>query len=325
MSAAPLAAAPPSPKAGHGPAWNRDLGRRLARQPTRREQKRFSRTVVPKPIIEREDLVAVKDYVHDPSFAKRHLEQQLSPLRSQKAACSGIRVSTIGSDRLGFPLYAIRIPSTNTSNQQRKRPLRVLVTARLHGDEPVGSITAMKLAHKAMKDAGLRSRFDLTILPMIHPSTHHNLFGANLNRAFIKGRWTPESAAIQKEVLGRRYDLLVDLHGDYLNGNFLLRGTNDGKLSRRILSALHSEMLLDTTSRDGSVPGRPYRFHSLGGGSSASAGTLRSYMARLGTPYTYTLEYDRTLAAKQQVSVMTKFMFSTLYNVERHGKRHTLK
>jgi len=280
----------------HG--WDRDVGQRASRRLTRSERRRFT-------------FGAVRDVQLDAAQVERRIES----LRGR----DGVRVNVIGRGDHGNPIYRVDIPAR--SGGQRSRPVRVVVSSWIHGDETVGPVAALGLVDHALKNARFRQRFDLSVLVKIDPfGTRNNPDGVNLNRAFVAGRWTAETLAIRRSLAPERgqIDLFVDLHGAGRAGFFLIRGQDDGNLSRRILGAMPTATLLDATGAQPWVG--PYKLHSLGAATSNNPGTFKGWMIEQGAPYSYTLEAPRTLAPARQTAGMLRLLRSTLENTARHGR-----
>ena len=286
------ASAPAAP--GARPAWDRDVGRRNSHRANRAERKRLR-----------------WGGKKDVRITGRDVSRAVSRLGKK----AGVKVSVIGQTAGQFPLYRVDIKGQPRGVQ---RPLKVLISAGVHGNEVGGVATALKLAERAVKDKGLRRRFDITVLPMVNASgQRRSAGGEDLNRCFRNGKWTGETAAIRDSLRGQKFDLFVDLHGARRHGHFLIRGRDDGTISRRILSAMETGALLDATP--GTRKSGPYKLHALGAAMTTTPGTFKGYMSKR-VPYTYTLEYDRTLPPARQLQGNLKLLRSTLYNVARHGK-----
>ena len=86
---------------------------------------------------------------------------------------------------------------------------------------------------------------------------------------------------------------------------------------RRILSAMETGALLDAAP--GTRASGPYKLHALGAAMTTTPGTFKGYMSKR-VPYSYTLEYDRTLPPARQLQGNLKLLRSTLNNVARHGR-----
>ncbi len=291
--------APAAPRRGPGqrPAWDRDVGRRNSHRPNRNERRRLR-------------WGGKKDVI----CSGKDVTRAVCKL-GQRA---GVNVSVIGQTAGRFPLYRMDIKG-KTPRKGGKRPLKVLVSAGIHGNEVGGVATALALAERASRGKGMRG-FDITVLPMINATgQRRNAGGRDLNRCFRNGKWTSETAAIRDALRGQKFDLFVDLHGARRHGFFLIRGQNDGNLSRRILSAMETGALLDAAP--GTRASGPYKLHALGGAMTTTPGTFKGYMSRR-VPYSYTLEYDRTLPPARQLQGNLKLLRSTLNNVAKHGKHH---
>lgn len=289
----------------HG--YDRGLGHRHLHRPTRTERRRF-------------DYGRKQDVRVDVAATNRELEQLA------RAHGDRMRLTRIGAVG-GQPIYRVDLASSarNGGKKRGRRSMRVLVTGGVHGNEPTGTRTAMSLIRRALGDKGMQARYDLTVVPMLNPAglaalTRENHLGQDLNRTCRPGKWAVESRALRDSVKGERYDLAVDLHGSWRKGHFLLRGTDDGKVSRRILSAMSTQGLLDVPRDATSNEVGPYKVHCLGGASSNTGGTFKGLMAGLGTPYSYTLEYPRTLSPAKQERQMMRLLRSTLDNVYRYGR-----
>jgi hypothetical protein len=231
-----------------------------------------------------------------------------------------LRVSRAGSS-LGLSI--VRVDLLADHPVPGRRP-RVLVVGGMHaGHETVGAEAATRFIEAAAGDAGLRSAFDITVVPLVNPTalvlgTRQNAAGVDVNRSFADGKWTAESGAIRAIAEEGDFDLVIDLHGAGdrgRNGFFLIRGDGDRAMSSRILSAMESGALMDP--QGGSIG--PYRFDHLGGARSTNQGTLTGYFAARGTPHSYTLEAPLRLDPERQVRGMTKLLRSALFNVRRHG------
>lgn len=302
----------------HG--YEREVGR--TERPTRATRRRLEwfRETQDKP------LAVSRIETEFKALAARH------PDRMKLSVIGGVNTRT-GRTTLTHPLYRIDLKSAAKTERQQPqaqlgRKLKVLVASGVHGNEPVGVETALLLTERALRKSGLLQRFDITILPMVNPTglasfTRNNHEDHNINREFMKGSTTPESRALMRALHKETFDLFIDLHGSWHEGFFLIRGSNDGDMSQRILSAMESHALLDgDRSPHGAITNQvgPYQLHALGGATSENEGTFKDYMKRRGVPYSYTFEAPRRLAPKKQVQGLFKLLRSALDNVYRHGE-----
>lgn len=224
----------------------------------------------------------------------------------------------------GEPMYRIDVkaaPSKGRGRRGARKPLEVLLSSGVHGNEPTGVQTTLAFLDKLVTNDRLRERFAVTIVPMVNPTgltalTRESKTGKDLNRSMQGHKFTRETRAVARSLKNERYDLFVDLHGAHRTGFFLIRDKDDGKLSSRILSAMPSATLLSAAPGQRDVG--PYSLHGLGGATSNNPGTFKGFMSSRAA-HSYTLEYPRRLPPQRQLSGMLRLLGSTLNNVARHG------
>jgi predicted deacylase len=247
----------------------------------------------------------------DPAVSLRDAHAKLARLAARRPdALTLHEIGRVG----GQPLVMAKLAAA--SKRGGPPPVRVLVSAGVHGDEPSGVLAAVDWIGRVVKDRALRERFELVVLPAVNPTglaarTRHNAAGQDLNRHFPDAAL--ETAAVQRALAGQRFDLFVDLHGSRQAGFFLIRGKDDGGISGRILSAMSSGALLGTPSS------QSYAMHTRGGATSSNVGTFKDFMLQKGARYSYTLEYPRGADPAQQRRGIRKLLASTLENVRAHG------
>jgi hypothetical protein len=227
-------------------------------------------------------------------------EARIGRLTAQYGSAISVRkIGNVG----GFDLQRIDLPSAGPARTH------VLITAGVHGNEPTGVATALDFVDRAMRDPSLRRGVAITVIPMVNPTglaayTRVNRDGADVNRSFAEGRWTPESRIVTSAIDGERFDAAIDLHGAQEDGFFLIRGADDGEVSSRILSALpRSELMGEAGETIG-----PYTLSMPGGATSDNPGTLKGWMTAHGTRFSYTMEYPRTLPPPKQLEEMGKLL-----------------
>lgn len=301
-------------KPAHLPAWEREVGRRQGLQLSRRQQRRLDYG----PQSADESKRVVRDIPISAAKTIRSLEALKASFAGQ-AGKTAPRVTLLTQPDARYPVYKIDIPAQGRP-RDGKRPVRVLVSSWIHGDEPVGPTTALQLVDYSLRKKNMRRDFDLSVVIKVDRfGTRNTPDGVNLNRAFADGKWTPETAAIRDAVSKNNYDLFMDLHADTEPGFFAIWEADRAGITGRALSAMRTGALLDATPKNHWVG--DYNFHMLGGATTEGlAGCFDRFMARKGTPYSYTLEAPRTLSPAQQVRGMLKLVRSTMYNVARHGK-----
>lgn len=212
-----------------------------------------------------------------------------------EAKLPGVQVRVIGHSD-GLPIHEIHITGP------RGTP-KVFVAAGVHGSEAEGVTTAMRFVEWAAEAPHARGQYDLTIVPMVNPGglsreSRYNLAGKDINRSFRDGEWSEAATALRDAYRDRRFDVAVDLHGAEKKKQFFLISAqpNDAR-SRDILRHVPSELLLPSTSGQYPdwAPGlknpQAYLMQGPGIASSQNPGTLKDYLASLGTPYSYTLEF----------------------------------
>lgn len=293
------------------PAWDREVGRRQGHHPSRQERRRLA-------------FDAVQDIPTSAAQVIKSIEG-LKARFEQQGGKNAPRVTRLSHDRAQYPIYKIDIPAVGRPTRG-KRPTRVLVSSWIHGDEPVGPATALKLVDLTLRKKNMRRDFDLSVLVKVDrfmtrntPARRNHPDGVNQNRAFAKGKWSTETKVMRKAVKGQKYDLFVDLHADTEPGFFMIWEADKGRVTGRALSAMKTGALLDATPKNHWVG--DYNFHMLGGATTEGlAGCFDRFMARKGVPYSYTMEAPRTVPPAQQVQGMLKLLRSTMYNVARHGK-----
>ncbi|MCK5800817.1 MAG: DUF2817 domain-containing protein, partial [Deltaproteobacteria bacterium] len=75
------------------------------------------------------------------------------------------------------------------------RPLRVLLSSGVHGNEPTGVYATLALLGKILKNDHLRQRFAVTFIPMVNSSglaamTRKNARDQDINRSFVAAHQT---------------------------------------------------------------------------------------------------------------------------------------
>lgn len=220
----------------------------------------------------------------------------------------------------GHPIYRVDVAAIK-NQRQKKAPTKVLLTSGVHGNEPTGVKTTISFLNRLAKSKTLRSRFEVSFIPMINPTglnqlERYNDRGIDLNRSFKLGEYTKETKAVVRSLKGQRFDLAVDLHGaGSSKGFFLIGAKDDGDMSTRILSAMPSVSLLAQSPSKKSV----YQLKSLGAATTLTKGTLKGFLLNK-AKYSYTLEYPRTIAPKKQAKGMMRILRSALNNVRANGE-----
>jgi predicted deacylase len=142
-------------------------------------------------------------------------------------------------------------------------PRRALITAGIHGDEPVG-VEALCAFFERRLYRPWGHRWELTVLPCVNPwgYEHHrrtNRDGRDLNREFRSNHPPSKVLFVQALDFGR-YELSLDLHDDADSSGYYLYQTVDSdeeaKVSDFILSRVNH---FTPINRDSEIEGRPAR------------------------------------------------------------------
>lgn len=97
--------------------------------------------------------------------------------------------------------------------------LRLGLFAGLHGDEPAGTDSLLRLADSFLEDPEPFRGYELLLYPAVNPvglrlGTRENGRGKDLNREFWKGSDEEEVRIVERELRGNRLDGIVTLHAD---------------------------------------------------------------------------------------------------------------
>jgi murein peptide amidase A len=98
-------------------------------------------------------------------------------------------------------------------------PLRLAVFALVHGDEPAGVESIVRLLRQTVGSSELLRGVELFCYPVCNPvgfaaGTRCNGRGLDLNREFWRDSSEPEVRALEAELRTRRFDGLIALHAD---------------------------------------------------------------------------------------------------------------
>ncbi len=172
-----------------------------------------------------------------PSFKKKDIasyEDVIQYIQDQISGKDYVSLQYIGESQKGKKIPAVLFKSTNSK-------LKILFTARIHGDEPGGTEAMLYLIHQLVTDpklTELRENIDIAILPMVNidggekqvrPSNN----GLDLNRDMTKLE-APESVALRTFYNQFVPDACIDFHeyhpfrADYIKlGSFGVTGSAD--------------------------------------------------------------------------------------------------
>lgn len=130
-----------------------------------------------------------------------------------------IELQTLGTSVAGRPILAVHLPPADDGAPGRKpRPIRALVFAQQHGDEPAGHEASLMLARDLAAGRGLvpADRLDLWIVPQLNPDgaahgRRRNADGLDLNRGHHVLA-APELRLLYRLYHRLRPHVVIDLH-----------------------------------------------------------------------------------------------------------------
>ncbi len=140
----------------------------------------------------------------------------------------------------GYPILTLELKASKEKLESAIREAKsVLICAGIHGDEPAGVEAVLEFLEKG--NTQLVDGFNLLIYPCNNPygyvhNRRDNGGGVDINRTF-KTDETCEAVMIKESLSGRRFHVIIDLHGDCDSVGFYLYGQRrSGELiGRRIV------------------------------------------------------------------------------------------
>jgi predicted deacylase len=200
---------------------------------------------------------------------------------------------------------------------QATRPdaLRVLITASNHGDERVGPPAALKFVDWLLNEPSVRGQFDVTVIPFLSPEAFEkasrlNARGEDPNRLY--DGFSAESQRIQRVQGAKAFDLAMDLHSSVRMDGFFFIG-EPGSQAVAHQARMSVDALVPFT--DAERP--PYEKVEKGVFTSSNVGTLKSFLARLGTGASFTLEAPKSYSYRDGVEGLFRMMQGLAVTVER--------
>ncbi len=112
-----------------------------------------------------------------------------------------------------IPRFTFLGPTTNVPQK------RIGLFALIHGDEPAGAATFLKLLEDLAAHPHLARGYDLVFYPLCNPTgyedgTRCNRAGADLNREFWRASSHPEVKILEQELRSQQFEGLIALHAD---------------------------------------------------------------------------------------------------------------
>lgn len=207
----------------------------------------------------------------------------------------------------------LKIELAPRAHRSATRSLRVLITGGVHGNEPIGVLTALDIARAFSLAPDLVGRaVELTVLPALNfeglsANRRRLANGSDLNRQFDSALEHEEKVARIESAIGTtRFDLALDLHGSNERRQFfVIKQGPDAGLANDAIKILEPDLRL--LSDEGQTTGgvgvhgvhgyesNRYQLEAPGISTSTNRGTLKSFMSERGTHYSYTLEYPGQL------------------------------
>lgn len=251
-----------------------------------------------------------------------NLNRALAILVSSRCACTFVQVK-------GGPIFKIRIP---TINRNRLVP-RILLSAGIHGNEPIGVTAALQLIALIADSSDLRDRFDFTIFPMLNPggcraNSRYTQTQKDLNRR-MTGHLIPlhmKHFAAFLQDRANTFDMAIDMHGARLKkGFYIIRASNrELELARNAIDII--PMYLRQQSATGQYPGyvgtgkdpKKYRFDAPGICVSDNTHTLKQYLHNHGDALAYTIEYPGLVPVCTRQLGMVTLVLSMINKLEAH-------
>lgn len=234
-----------------------------------------------------------------PQIAALKIEDFAATFRALEKQYPGrIVVSSYGNVE-GHELLKVRIVGG-------KKAKKLAITAGVHGNEALGSLTAYNFVESILKNPSNVKDFDITLYPMINPRAlakgKRRLVTTekvDLNRVFTREAKEEEVQLLIKELEGQKFDGALDLHGAPLKNRFFIIGANDDlKIAERATELFPPHLLLE--SRTGTYPDyqgiskdlNRYTLQLRGLSQSTLRGTIKDFLYReVMIPQVYVLEY----------------------------------
>ena len=146
--------------------------------------------------------------VRDPAIIAQRLQAAVQ-------STDRLDIKTIGQicyDKFTVPIWLLQL-----TNKAPNAP-KVLITAGVHGNEPAGVESAVRLAEPLARDPDTYRKFAFEIIPMVNPwgwsrDLRFKQQGIDINRDFVSLA-SQEARIISGYLQRKQYHLIVDLHED---------------------------------------------------------------------------------------------------------------
>jgi hypothetical protein len=157
-----------------------------------------------------------------------------------------------------FKLFAFHRPPISIRNPQS--PVRIYISAGIHGDEPAGPLAALKL----LRENNWPFNSEVFLLPCLNPigftlNTRGNSGGTDLNRDYRNSKTKETLAHIAWLERQPKFDLYLCLHEDWESQGFYLYEQDldrKNSLAEKIVGAVNNICPIDLSE---CIEGRPAR------------------------------------------------------------------
>lgn len=168
------------------------------------------------------------------------IEKRLLRADSSSHHISMVEIGRIHYDNDSFPIWMV---SYKPFKQGLKK---ILINGGVHGNEPAGSKYALQLIDAIADNPEKFGQFEIDIIPIVNPwgwvhDIRHNQKGIDINRDFASFN-SQEAKIIERSLVGKSYDLMLDLHEDPRADGFYLwqYGLENKTASAQVVSRVQS-------------------------------------------------------------------------------------
>jgi murein peptide amidase A len=143
----------------------------------------------------------------------RDIGKTLAPLSS----LPGVALDLLGPFIRGSSEYQLHRGTFVGPNSSD--PIRIGIFAGIHGDEPAGTLAAIRFLQELASSPVIAEGYQLRVYPLCNPSgfednTRVSRRGPDLNRCFWRSSPEPEVRLIEGELRQHRFHGLIQLHAD---------------------------------------------------------------------------------------------------------------
>jgi hypothetical protein len=151
-------------------------------------------------------------------------------------------IGVVGYGEFEAPLLVVRFDGADGTD----RPLSVLATGGVHGNEPAGAAWTLALVRELAARPELHAGTAVDVIPVVNPwgwahDIRYNADGRDINRDFAS--WETQEAILVRDFLEDKvYDVVIDHHEDPGAAGFYVYqyGTRDEKVTRGLIDRIRS-------------------------------------------------------------------------------------